>query len=49
MEFAGQVERMKAWRNAHKSLVAKRIKGRQLARPSCRWDDNLKIYLKNMM
>jgi hypothetical protein len=35
---------MGAWRNANRNLDVKDIKRKQLVRPSCRWDDNIKKY-----
>jgi len=47
-EATGHVERTGAWRNAHRSVDVKSIKRKQLVRPRCRWDDNIKMYLKNI-
>ena len=46
IRWAGHVVRMAEWRGAYKVLVGKLERKRQLGRPRCRWEDNIKIDLQ---
>jgi hypothetical protein len=46
MRWAGHVERM-GKRNAYKILVGKPEGKRPLERPRCKWEDNIKMDLKD--
>jgi hypothetical protein len=46
MRWAGHAERMREHRNSYKGLEGKPEGKRPLERPRRRWEDNIKIYLK---
>jgi hypothetical protein len=43
IRWVGHVARMKEMRNAHKILIEKPERKRQLGRPSRRWEDNFRM------
>jgi hypothetical protein len=45
MKCAGNAERMRQIRNAHKILDGKPEEKRPLGRPRCRWENNITTYL----
>jgi hypothetical protein len=49
MRWAGHVARMGANRNAYRILVGKPEGRRPLGRPRCRWVDNIKIDLREIV
>jgi hypothetical protein len=48
MRWAGHVARMGEGRNVYRVLVRKREGKRQLGRPRRRWEDNIRIYLREI-
>jgi len=48
MRWAGHVARMGEGRGVHRVLVGKPEGKRPLARPRCRWDDNIKMDLREV-
>ena len=48
MRWAGHVARMGKRRGLYRVLVGKPGRKRQLGRPSCRWEDNIKMYLQEV-
>jgi hypothetical protein len=48
MRSAGHVARMEEMRNAYNVLVGKLEGKRPLGRPKRRWEDNIRIYLKEI-
>src|SRR5215469_3858533 len=48
MRWAGHVERMGERRGVHRVLVGKSEGKRQLGRPRCKWEDNIKMDLQEM-
>jgi hypothetical protein len=48
MRRAGHVERMEEKRGAHRVLVGKPEGKRPLGRPTCRWEDNIKMDLREV-
>jgi hypothetical protein len=46
MRWAGHVARMGVERGVHRVLVGKADGKRQLGRPRCRWEDNIKMDLQ---
>ena len=44
--MGGHVARMEQTRNAHRILVGKPDGKKPLRRPRCRWDDNIKMDLR---
>ena len=48
MRWAGHVARMEEGKGVHKVLVGKPEGKRQLARPRCRWEDNIKMDLQEV-
>jgi hypothetical protein len=49
MRKAGHVARMGVKRNAYRTLVGKPEGKRSVERPRCRWVDNIKIDLREMV
>ena len=48
LRWAGHVTRMEEGRSALKILTGKHIGRRRLERPRHRWEDNIRIYLKEI-
>jgi len=48
MGWAGHVARMGKSRGVYKVLVGKPEEKRQLGRPRCRWEDNIKMDLREV-
>jgi hypothetical protein len=48
-EVDRNVARMEAKRNAHRALVGKPEEKRPLGRPRRRWEDKIKMYLREIM
>jgi hypothetical protein len=48
MRWAGHVARMGEKRNAYRNLVEKKEGKRPLGRPRSRWEDNSKMYLREI-
>jgi hypothetical protein len=48
MRLAGHVARMGEKRNAYRILVGKPEGKRQLQRPRCKWEDNIKMDLREV-
>ena len=48
LRWAGHVERMELSRNAYRILMGKLEEKRPLGRPRCRWEDNIKIDLREV-
>ena len=48
MRWAGHVAHMEEGRGVHKVLVGKPEGKRQLGRPRCRWEDNIKLDLQEV-
>jgi hypothetical protein len=48
MRLVGHVARMGEGRNVYRVLVEKTEKKRPLGRPRCRWDDGIKMNLREM-
>jgi hypothetical protein len=48
MRWAGHVARMVPKRNVYRILVGKPAEKRLLERPRHRWDDNIKMYLREI-
>jgi len=48
MRWAGHVARVGERRGVHRVLVGKPERKRQLGRPSCRWEDNIKMDLQEV-
>jgi len=48
MRWAGHVAHMWKCRGVYKFLVGKREGKRQLGRPRCRWEDNIKMDLQEV-
>ena len=48
MRWAGHVARLEPFRNAYKVLVEKPESKRPLGRPRCRWEDNIKMDLREV-
>ena len=46
MEWTGHVARMEDDKNAFKILTGTSSGKRPLGRPRCRWEDNIRMYLK---
>ena len=49
IRWAGHVARMGERRYAHKGLVEKPAGKKQLGRPSCRWEDDIKMDLQEVV
>ena len=49
LRWAGHVARMEEDRSAFKTLTGKPTGKRPLGRPRCRWEDNIRINLKEMV
>lgn len=47
-EIGGHVAHAEDKKNAYSILVRKPERKRQLERPRCSWEDNVKIYLKEI-
>jgi hypothetical protein len=48
MKWTGHVARIGKMRNAYKTLVGKHEGQRPFGRPRCRWEDNIRTYLKGI-
>ena len=48
LRWAGHVERMEQFRNAYRVLVGKPEGKRPLGRPRRRWEDNIKMDLREV-
>jgi len=48
MRWAGHLARMGEGRGVHRVLVGKPEGKRPLGRPKCRWEDNIKMYLREV-
>ena len=48
LRWAGHVARLEQFRNAYIVLVGKPESKRPLGRPRCRWEDNIKMDLREM-
>jgi len=48
MRWEGHVERMEQMKNSYKVLVRKPEGKRLLGRPRCRWEDKIRMDLKEM-
>ncbi|KAJ4431673.1 hypothetical protein ANN_20273, partial [Periplaneta americana] len=48
LRWAGHVARMGEFRNAYRMLVGRPEGKRPLGRPRCRWEDNIKMYLREV-
>jgi hypothetical protein len=48
IKWAELVARLKEMRNLYKILVEKSERKRQLGRPRSRWEDNIKMYLREV-
>ena len=48
MRWAGHIAHMEQSRNAYRVLVGKPEGKRPLGRQRCRWEDNIKMYLREM-
>jgi hypothetical protein len=48
MKWAGHVVRMGESSGAYRILVAKPERSRPLETPKCRWDNNIKMYLREV-
>jgi hypothetical protein len=48
MRWAGHVARMGEIRNAYKMLVGKPEGKRPFGGPKCRWEDNIRLYLREL-
>ena len=46
--YRGHVARMGVWRGVHRVLVGKSEGKKQLGRPRCRWEDNIKMDLQEV-
>ena len=49
MRLVGYVARMKERRDVYRVLVRKRDEKRQLGRPRRRWEDNIKMFIREVM
>ena len=49
LKWAGHVTRMKEGRSAFKILTGNPIGKRPLGRPTCRWEDNIRMDLKEIV
>ena len=48
LRWAGHVARMEEGRSIFKILIGKATRKRLLGRPRCRWDDNIRMNLKEI-
>jgi hypothetical protein len=48
MKWAGHLARIEVSRNAYRVLVRKQEGKRPLGRPTCRWEDNIKMNLRKI-
>jgi hypothetical protein len=48
MRWAGHVARMGEWRGVYRVLVGRPEGKRPLGRPNCRWEDNIKMDLREI-
>ena len=48
LRWAGHAARTEKFRNAHRVLVRKPEENRPLGRPRCRWEDNIKMHLREV-
>ena len=48
MRLAGYIARMGKQGHAYRDLVGKPVRKKSLGRPTCRWENNIKMDLKKM-